>query len=132
MPQRSARFYAIKLFEHDALVEAELDLSPFQRKEIKDIIRITEEVFTEDAESIVINERYAFIERVCQMAQSHIEDFALTLSDKIDRIVTNRIWPYQFSQWLCIWFISYLFRLLEPCGQTGLTMCFLVSMFQIW
>ena len=91
VPQRSARFYAIKLFEHDALVEAELDLSPFQRKEIKDIIRITEEVFTEDAESIVINERYAFIERVCQMAQSHTEDFALTLSDKIDRIVTNRI-----------------------------------------
>ena len=91
VPQRSARFYAIKLFEHDALVEAELDLSPFQRKEIKDIIRITEEIFTEDAESIVINERYAFIERVCQMAQSHTEDFALTLSDKIDRIVTNRI-----------------------------------------
>jgi len=87
VPQRSARFYAI----NDALVEAELDLSPFQRKEIKDIIRITEEVFTEDAESIVINERYAFIERVCQMAQSHTEDFALTLSDKIDRIVTNRI-----------------------------------------
>ena len=91
VPQRSARFYAIKLFEHDALVEAELDLSPFQRKEIKDIIRITEEVFTEDAESIVINERYAFIERVCQMAQSHTEDFALTLSDKIDKLVTNRI-----------------------------------------
>ena len=91
VPQRSARFYAIKLFEHDALVEADLDLSPFQRKEIKDIIRITEEIFTEDAESIVINERYAFIERVCQMAQSYTEDFALTLSDKIDRIVTNRI-----------------------------------------
>lgn len=91
MPQRSARFYAIKLFEHDALVEAELDLSAFQRKEIKDIIRITEEVFTEDAESIVINERYAFIERVCKMAQSQTKDFALTLSDKIDKIVTNRI-----------------------------------------
>lgn len=91
VPQRSARFYAIKLFEHDALVEAELDLSAFQRKEIKDIIRITEEVFTEDAESIVINERYAFIERVCKIAQSQTKDFALTLSDKIDKIVTNRI-----------------------------------------
>jgi len=91
VPQRSARFYAIKLFEHDALVEAELDLSAFQRKEIKDIIRITEEVFTEDAESIVINERYAFIERVCKMAQSQTKDFALTFSDKIDKIVTNRI-----------------------------------------
>ena len=91
VPQSSARFYAIKLFEHDALVEAELDLSAFQRKEIKDIIRITEEVFTEDAESIVINERYAFIERVCKMAQSQTKDFALTFSDKIDKIVTNRI-----------------------------------------
>lgn len=91
VPQRSARFYAIKLFEHDALVETELDLSAFQRKEIKDIIRITEEVFTEDAESIVINERYAFIERVCKMAQSQTKDFALTLSDKIDKLVTNRI-----------------------------------------
>lgn len=91
VPQRSARFYAIKLFEHDALVEDELDLSAFQRKEIKDIIRITEEVFTEDAESIVINERYAFIEHVCKMAQSQTKDFALTLSDKIDKIVTNRI-----------------------------------------
>ena len=91
VPQRSARFYAIKLFEHAALVEAELDLSAFQRKEIKDIIRITEEVFTEDAESIVINERYAFIERVCKMAQSQTKDFALTLSDKIDKLVTNRI-----------------------------------------
>ena len=91
VPQRSARFYAIKLFEHDALVEAELDLSAFQRKEITDIIRITEEVFTEDAESIVINERYAFIERVCKMAQSQTKDFALTLSDKIDKLVTNRI-----------------------------------------
>ena len=83
MPQRSARFYAIKLFEHDALVEAELDLSAFQRKEIKDIIRITEEVFTEDAESIVINERYAFIERVCKMAQSQTKDFALPCQTRL-------------------------------------------------
>ena len=50
----SARFYAIKLFEKDELVEEpELDLSPFQRQEIKEIIQITEEVFTEDSESIV-------------------------------------------------------------------------------
>ena len=76
---------------------------------------------------------YAFIERVCQMAQSHTEDFALTLSDKIDRIVTNRILALPiFAAVYVFWFISYLFRPLVPCGQTGLTMCFLVSMFQIW
>lgn len=91
VPQRSARFYAIKLFEGDALVEEDLNLSDFQKAEIKDIITITEEIFTEDAESIVINQRYDFIERVAKMAQSQDSDFKLTLSDKIDRVVTNRI-----------------------------------------
>lgn len=90
-PERSARFYAIKLFEGDALVEEDLNLSDFQKAEIKDIITITEEIFTEDAESIVINQRYDFIERVAKMAQSQDSDFKLTLSDKIDRVVTNRI-----------------------------------------
>ena len=46
------------------------------------------------------------------------EDFALTLSDKIDRLSPTVFWPCQFSQQLCIWFISYLSKLLEPCGQT--------------
>lgn len=91
VPQRSARFYAIKLFEGDALVEEDLNLSDFQKAEIKDIITITEEIFTEDAESIVINQRYDFIEHVAKMAQSQDSDFKLTLSDKIDRVVTNRI-----------------------------------------
>lgn len=87
----SARFYAIKLFEKDELVETELDLSPFQRQEIKEIIQITEEVFTEDSESIVVNQRYQFIEEIAKMAQSEENDFQLNLSDKIDRIVTNRV-----------------------------------------
>ncbi len=91
VPERSSRFYAIKLFERDRLVEEELDLSPFQKKEIKDIIQITEEVFTEDSESIVINQRYAFIERVSQMAQSQDNDFKMSASDKIDKVVTNRV-----------------------------------------
>ena len=69
VPERAARFYAIKLFEGDALVTEELNLSSFQQSEIADIVQITEEIFTEDAESIVINERYAFIEKVCRLAQ---------------------------------------------------------------
>ncbi|MBY5033511.1 ferrous iron transport protein B [Streptococcus gallolyticus] len=91
VPGRSSRFYAIKLFEGDQLVWAELNLSAFQRKEITEIVRITEEIFTEDAESIVVNERYGFIEKVCKLAQSQEADFKLNLSDKIDRVVTNRI-----------------------------------------
>ena len=91
VPERSQRFYAIKLFERDPLIQEEVNLSAFQRSDIDEIIAITEEIFTEDAESIVINERYAFIERVCQMAMSQKGAFQLTLSDKIDKVVTNRV-----------------------------------------
>ena len=56
-----------------------------------DIVQITEEIFTEDAESIVINERYAFIEKVCRLAQGQDATFKFSVSDKIDQIVTNRI-----------------------------------------
>lgn len=89
--ERSARFYAIKLFEHDALVQNEVELSEFQKGEINEVIKITEEIFTEDSESIVINERYEFIERVAKMAQNQDSNFKMTISDKIDRVVTNRI-----------------------------------------
>ena len=91
VPERSARFYAIKLFERDNLVQEELNLSDFQKGEINQVIKITEELFTEDSESIVINERYEFIERVAKMAQNQDSNFKMTVSDKIDRIVTNRI-----------------------------------------
>ena len=90
VPQAAARFYAIKLFERDSLVKEELDLSPFQRSEVEDIIQITEEIFTEDSESIVINQRYAFIEKVVKMAQSEDAGFKFNLSDRIDMVVTNR------------------------------------------
>lgn len=91
VPDRSVRFYAIKLFERDALVQNEVELSEFQKGEINEVIKITEEIFTEDSESIVINERYEFIERVAKMAQNQDSNFKMTISDKIDRVVTNRI-----------------------------------------
>ncbi|MCS4488089.1 ferrous iron transport protein B [Streptococcus sciuri] len=91
VPNRSQRFYAIKLFERDPLIQEEVNLSSFQRSDIDEIIAITEQIFTEDAESIVINERYAFIERVCQMAMNHKSEFQMTLSDKIDKVITNRL-----------------------------------------
>ena len=91
VPERSARFYAIKLFERDTLVQQEVSLSAFQKSEINEVIKITEEIFTEDSETIVVNERYDFIERVTKMAQNQDGNFKMTVSDKIDRIVTNRI-----------------------------------------
>lgn len=73
------------------MVQNEVELSEFQKGEINEVIKITEEIFTEDSESIVINERYEFIERVAKMAQNQDSNFKMTISDKIDRVVTNRI-----------------------------------------
>lgn len=91
VPTRCRRFYAIKLFERDSLVEGELNLSHAQKQGISDIIDITEEIFTEDSESIVINQRYTFIEKVSKMVQNQTCDFKMSMSDKIDRVVTSRI-----------------------------------------
>ncbi|MGU5503284.1 ferrous iron transport protein B, partial [Streptococcus anginosus] len=89
VPQKQARFYAIKLFERDKELSEQLVLSDFQKTEIEDAIRITEEIYTEDAETIVVNARYEFIESAVKMAlQADVNQ--LSLSDKIDRIVTNR------------------------------------------
>ena len=89
VPQKQARFYAIKLFERDKELSEQLVLSDFQKAEIEDAIRITEEIYTEDAETIVVNARYEFIESAVKMAlQADVNQ--LSLSDKIDRIVTNR------------------------------------------
>lgn len=89
VPQKQTRFYAIKLFERDKELSEQLALSDFQKTEIEDAIRITEEIYTEDAESIVVNARYEFIEAAVKMAlQADVNQ--LSLSDKIDRIVTNR------------------------------------------
>lgn len=88
---KSYRYIAIKLFDRDPLVLSQLSLSPQQENDIEEIRQITESLFGEDAESIVINERYAYIEQVCHMAQIKTSDFDLSLSDKIDRIVTHRV-----------------------------------------
>lgn len=84
------RYYSLKLFERDPLVQQVLALEDALAKEIEMIIKITEDVFGEDAESIVINERYAYIEQVCHMAQIETNDLEWRRSDQIDRIVTNR------------------------------------------
>ncbi|AGM99884.1 ferrous iron transport protein B [Streptococcus iniae] len=86
----ASRFNGIKLFEQDPLVLESVSLSTESKAEIRDIISITESIFFEDAETIIINQRYQLIERICQLAQVTENHFELQLSDKIDRIVTNR------------------------------------------
>ncbi|KAF1299575.1 ferrous iron transport protein B [Enterococcus sp. JM4C] len=88
--EKQSRWYAVKLFERDEQAQNELDLSSIQKKEIKEIIAITEKIFKEDSETIVINERYEFISRVISLCAIEKDEIRLSFSDKIDRIVTNR------------------------------------------
>lgn len=87
---KSTRYYLIKLFERDGYVTNKLSLPNSVMADIEEIIAITERMYDEDAESIIINQRYAFIEKVCRMSQIKNDHFELKYSDKIDRVITNR------------------------------------------
>lgn len=84
------RWYAIKLFERDEAAQKEVTLSDSEKKEIEEIILLTEKVFQDDSESIIINQRYEWIEQVTAFCMVKENQFSFSLSDKIDHIVTNR------------------------------------------
>ncbi|MBR6545424.1 MAG: ferrous iron transport protein B [Clostridia bacterium] len=90
LPLERQRWYAIKLFERDERVLGELALSPEVLSHLEGDIRCAERECDDDSESIITNERYDYIASVlkdCYKKRSTIER---TVSDKIDRIVTNR------------------------------------------
>ena len=87
-----ARWYAIKLFERDEKVLAELNLPQQIKDSIEESIRECEKEMDDDSESIITNQRYAYISKlVSSCVRKGKPKGALTVSDKIDRIVTNRI-----------------------------------------
>ena len=90
MPEEQQRWYAVKIFERDERVMAKLNLDEVTRAHIeKDIVSV-EKALDDDAESIITNERYEYIARLLQGCYRRKHN-GLTLSDKIDRIVTNRL-----------------------------------------
>ena len=83
------RFFAIKLLEQDSKISEQLKNVPDVSEEIKKM----EDDFDDDTESIITNERYTYISTIigeCVTKKSAGKD-KLTISDKIDKIVTNRI-----------------------------------------
>ena len=90
--ERFLRWYAVKLFERDAKVQQELQLDQQTLAHIGAHIADCEKEMDDDAESIITNQRYAYINKVVTAAV-HKQDRAgnMTVSDKIDRVVTNRI-----------------------------------------
>ena len=89
---RFLRWYAVKLFERDEKVLAELKLDKALVEHIDEHIRDCETEMDDDAESIITNQRYAYINTVVHKAvKKKARKDNLTVSDKIDQIVTNRI-----------------------------------------
>ncbi|MBQ1271772.1 MAG: ferrous iron transport protein B [Clostridia bacterium] len=86
------RWYAIKLFERDEKVWEELNLDPELLNHIEDHIADCERELDDDAESIIADQRYGFIERVVEKAVTKkAAKHSMSLSDKIDSIVTHRV-----------------------------------------
>ena len=91
VPAHLTRWYAIKLFERDEKVTAELNLPEGIRKQIEQAIQECEQEMDDDAESIITNQRYAYISKlVSTCVRKGKPKGSLTTSDKIDRVVTNR------------------------------------------
>ena len=86
------RWYAIKLFERDEMVRREVGLDSNLLAHIEKHIVDCEWEMDDDAESIVADQRYTYLERIVAKAVTKkAAKHSLTLSDRIDQIVTNRI-----------------------------------------
>lgn len=85
------RWFAVKLFERDEKATSILNLSQVQKDKIEEIVAKIEEELDDDSESIITNERYVYIGELISKAVRKKNTDHLSVSDKIDRIVTNRI-----------------------------------------
>ncbi len=92
LPKEWQRWYAVKLFERDDKVLEQLKLGESVLSHIEADIRAVEGELDDDAESIITNERYAYIESIIKGCLKKKSPGKLTNSDKIDRVVTNRFW----------------------------------------
>jgi ferrous iron transport protein B len=100
------RWYAIKLFERDEKVLEELKLDKALSDHLEEHITDCEKELDDDAESIITNQRYSYISRVVTKAvKKKAAKHSLSTSDKIDRIVTNRVLALPI--FFCVMFLVY-------------------------
>ena len=106
LPEEQQRWYSIKLFERDPKVLEALKLDQGVLEHIEKDIAAAEKELDDDAESIITNERYVWIAGVIKSCYKKAKKGELTPSDKIDKIVTNRILGlpiFAVVMWLVYW-----------------------------
>ncbi len=91
LPEEQQRWYAIKIFERDEKVLEQLKLPADVRAHIEQDIQAAEKELDDDAESIITNERYIYIGQMLKGIYKKKSKGELSISDKIDKIVTNRV-----------------------------------------
>ncbi|MBR5006180.1 MAG: ferrous iron transporter B, partial [Clostridia bacterium] len=90
LPEEQQRWYAIKIFERDSKVIEQLGITPEKLEHIETDIKAAEKELDDDAESIITNERYIYITEAIQGCLRIKDKSNLSISDKIDKVVTNR------------------------------------------
>ncbi len=90
MPEEQQRWYAIKIFERDEKAMEQLNIPKDVLEHIEQDIKAAEEELDDDAESIITNERYVYIAQLMKGCYKKKSAGKLSVSDKIDKVVTNR------------------------------------------
>ncbi len=147
MPEMQQRWYAIKIFERDNKVVEQLKLDKDIVTHIeKDIVHVETE-FDDDAESIITNERYLYIGRMLEGCYRKKNRGKLTTSDKIDKVLTNRILAlpifvlimlavYTLSigtigDWTVVFMNDGLFGSFKDCVASGDLPAFMANWFSV-
>lgn len=107
-PEEQQRWYAIKIFERDSKVLEALNIDSKTLAHIEEDIKSAENEMDDDAESIITNERYVYISSIIKSCLKKKNKGKLTLSDKIDKVVTNRILglPIFAAIMFCVYYIA--------------------------
>ncbi|MBE6703373.1 MAG: ferrous iron transporter B [Ruminococcaceae bacterium] len=91
LPEEQQRWYAIKIFERDDKVLEKLQMDEETLRHIEKDIVTAERMLDDDAESIIANERYNYISQAIKGAYKRKSSNRLSVSDKIDRVMTHRV-----------------------------------------
>ena len=108
LPEAQQRWYAVKLFERDEKIRQQLSVDQDKLAHIEKDIQACEKEMDDDAESIITNERYVYISSIISgCCQKNKSSDGLTVSDKIDKVVTNCILALPIFA-LVMWLVYYI------------------------
>ena len=119
MPEEQQRWYAVKLFERDEKAIEALKLDQSVLDHIEEDIKAAEKEMDDDAESIITNERYVCIAEMIKGIYVKKSDSKMSVSDKIDKIVTNR-W-LGLPIFALVMFLVYALSMGAPIGDGGIS-----------